>query len=62
MEQLTEAYKSLIKALEIIAGKAENRGVIECPQCGGQLRYARAKSNGHVHGHCKTEGCLSWMQ
>ena len=35
---------------------------IECPACKGQLRLSIAAYNGHVHGHCSTEGCVSWME
>jgi hypothetical protein len=40
-------------------GKAE---VIECPACGGRLHLSQARSNGHVHGKCETQGCVSWME
>ena len=38
-------------------------GQIPCPVCAsGTLHYSIAGSNGHLHGHCSTEGCVSWMQ
>lgn len=40
-------------------GKAE---VIECPACNGRLHLSQASSNGHVHGHCETPDCVSWME
>lgn len=40
-------------------GKSE---VIECPACKGRLHLRQAASNGHVHGHCETPGCVSWME
>lgn len=40
-------------------GKAE---IIECPACKGRLHLSQASSNGHVHGKCMTEGCVSWME
>lgn len=40
-------------------GKAE---VIECPACKGRLHLSQAACNGHVHGHCETKGCVSWME
>lgn len=40
-------------------GKQE---VIECPVCKGRLHLAQSSYNGHVHGRCETEGCLSWME
>lgn len=36
--------------------------VIECPACKGRLHLSQAAYNGHVHGHCETEGCVSWME
>lgn len=37
---------------------------INCPACSGKLTLSMriAASNGHVHGHCKTDGCVSWME
>ncbi len=40
-------------------GKTE---IIECPICKGRLHLSQAASNGHVHGKCETEGCVSWME
>lgn len=37
-------------------------GVIECPACQGRLHLTIAATNGHTHGKCETEGCLSWME
>jgi hypothetical protein len=36
--------------------------VVECPACKGRLHLTIASTNGHVHGHCETEGCVSWME
>lgn len=36
--------------------------VIECPKCSGRLHLRQAAYNGHVHGHCETKGCVSWME
>ncbi len=38
------------------------REVVECPACKGRLRLSIAAYNGHVHGHCETDGCVSWME
>lgn len=36
---------------------------IDCPACGtGKLHLSQAAYNGHVHGRCTTEGCVSWME
>ncbi len=39
-------------------------GRIDCPVCDGKqsLRFSRAGYNGHIHAHCSTEGCVSWME
>jgi len=37
-------------------------GEIECPVCGSVLDYGRASSNGHIHGQCRGDGCISWME
>lgn len=39
-----------------------NREVIECPKCKGRLHLSQSSYNGHVHGNCETEGCVSWME
>lgn len=38
------------------------QGVEECPICKGKLFIRHAKYNGHTHGKCETENCLSWME
>jgi hypothetical protein len=37
-------------------------GVEECPVCKGKLHMSHAAYNGHCHGSCETENCLSWME
>jgi len=36
--------------------------VVKCPACNGQLHLSISVYNGHVHGRCETEGCVSWME
>lgn len=36
--------------------------VVECPQCKGRLHLSQSSCNGHVHGQCETEDCVSWME
>jgi len=36
--------------------------VVECPACKGRLHLRISSYNGHVHGHCETEGCARWME
>jgi hypothetical protein len=38
------------------------RDVVVCPACSGRLHLSIAAYNGHVHGRCETEGCVSWME
>lgn len=40
----------------------DRREVIECPKCNGKLHLSQSSYNGHVHGHCETKGCVSWME
>lgn len=40
----------------------DRREVIECPKRKGKLHLSQSSYNGHVHGHCETEGCVSWME
>jgi hypothetical protein len=40
----------------------DRREVIECPKCKGRLHLSQSSYNGHVHGRCETEGCVSWME
>jgi len=36
--------------------------IVECPACKGRLHLSIAAYNGHVHGRCETEGCVSWVE
>ena len=45
----------------MIATKSDG-GCMDCPKCGQGLRWSKARSNGHIHAKCDTEGCLSWME
>lgn len=57
--------------MSVLAGigpwRAKNKGksaseIIECPACKGRLHLSISSYNGHVHGHCATKGCVSWME
>lgn len=38
-------------------------GTIDCPAClKSTVRFSRAGCNGHIHAHCGTQGCVSWME
>lgn len=66
-ERIEESFQRIEKVGPVVAawrekppvGKLE---VIECPACGGRLHLAQSAYNGHVHGHCETKGCVSWME
>jgi hypothetical protein len=58
----TEALKHFVQASNLIAAQSGHAGTIQCPKCNGTLSWGRSSSNGHVHGHCENNGCLSWMQ
>lgn len=36
--------------------------IVECPICKGRLHLSQSSFNGHCHGHCETDGCVSWME
>lgn len=40
----------------------DRREVIECPVCKGRLHLSQSAYNGHVHGKCETDNCVSWME
>jgi len=54
--------KYILEAYKLIGEKKENDGQIECPKCKGELYFIRSTYNGHIHGKCNTDNCLSWMQ
>lgn len=38
-------------------------GKVPCQACGtGEIHLSMAAYNGHVHGACTTQGCVSWME
>jgi hypothetical protein len=42
--------------------QSDRRETIECPKCKGRLHLSQSCYNGHVRGHCETEGCVSWIE
>ena len=36
--------------------------VLECPVCKGRLHVSQSSYNGHIHGKCETQDCVSWME
>lgn len=63
-----ERREVMIKVMTgIMPWRAANKGKsaresVECPACRGKLHLSISSYNGHVHGHCETEGCVSWME
>jgi hypothetical protein len=38
-------------------------GKVPCEACGtGEICLSMSSYNGHVHGKCTTDGCVSWME
>lgn len=43
--------------------KKDIYGVIKCPLCEhGDIDYSISSYNGHIHAHCTTVNCVSWME
>lgn len=42
--------------------RLDRRETIECPVCKGKLHLSQSSYNGHVHAHCETPECVSWME
>lgn len=40
----------------------DRQEVVECPVCKGKLHLSQSSHNGHCHGKCETEGCVSWLE
>lgn len=45
---------------EHIKKTGHESGIIECPECSGELRYSRASENKHIWAKCKCG--LGWME
>ena len=66
------AFAKAIKRMELVLPivsamkkKYKNksvRGIRTCPVCQGKLHLSHAGYNGHVHAHCETVGCISFME
>lgn len=40
----------------------ESRGAIECPACGGSLKFSIATCNGHIRARCETADCCAFIE
>ena len=55
--------KQIGVARNAILATGRESGEIDCPICmTGKLLFSVAPSNGHVHAHCTTRLCVSWME
>ncbi len=68
-EQSEAHLKKTFAALEVAGAwrvkpkpKADRYEVVECPVCKGRLHLSQSSYNGHVHGKCETDKCVSWME
>lgn len=61
-KDLPRRLEMIGKAREAIIATKQGSGVIDCPNCGNKLHFSVARSNGHVHAHCETRLCVSWME
>lgn len=68
-EELEAAWARTIAAIKVAGDwrvrpkpAADRNEVVECPVCKGRLNLSQSAYNGHVHGKCETEGCVSWME
>lgn len=54
---------ALKKEIKQEHGNSYGTGVKECPECGKNLSYRYyGNQNGHLHMHCETEDCISFME
>lgn len=53
---------TIVSAIKTEHKGANWSGTVECPACQGKLHVSHAAYNGHVHGQCETDNCLSWME
>lgn len=69
-EKRADAIEKAIRRLTVVMpvvnkwrkNPISKQEVIECPECKGRLHLSQSSYNGHVHAHCETTGCISWME
>lgn len=59
---VSDTFGLIMTARKAIIATGKQSGFVECPKCGGKLRFAVAKSNGHVHAQCETQSCIGWIE
>lgn len=62
--QLATARAAIVKHAGPYKKGVGKAGKTDCPICKGKetLQYSRAGYNGHIHAHCSTKDCVSWME
>lgn len=61
--EIDPLLERIVVAREAILATEREGGEIDCPICKtGKLRFSVSPSNGHVHAHCTTRQCVSWME
>lgn len=63
-DEIPAGARRAMDGVTSIAKEAKDaRGRFPCPVCKtGTLAYSIAAFNGHVHAHCSTDKCVSWME
>lgn len=59
-KKIPKAIVALLAVKDHVAKTKEKSGKIPC-QCGGELHFAVAQNNGHVHANCPSCG-ISFME
>lgn len=59
--QVVAACKAHAKEQGFGPGRGGNRE-IDCPACGGRVRYHVSMINGHMMGACSNQDCARWME
>lgn len=61
--------KKVMESLKVIGPwkvkpkpQQDRKEIIACPICNGQLHLSQSSYNGHVHAHCETPKCISFME
>lgn len=67
IEESDKAFENCILARVAIVKRHKGKtGIVDtmpCPVCKtGILHYSISSYNGHIHGHCETKNCVSWME
>lgn len=68
-KEIDADFQKTIAALKVASAwrvkpkpQSDRREIVKCPVCQGSLHLSQSAYNGHVHGKCETEGCVSWME